>query len=250
MLTWKFVNSIFISILRIFVTISISLIVIIFVTQRLMAQPPRYSTSQTTSSEELIAMQENVLETTKWIVTTFVGFLTFSSVGGVYFGLAKIREAQDKVRELSELSNAIQYRFSELSKLGDKIRNSLERQHQDVELLQRQIRSTEKTLRRLNEHQETIYKIPTYAVKMLDEDDLTRWVARRTLAELSKDSSPVIRRECIRIFSTIPDYPEVELDVQYIIHRLKRLASEETEESQAVRLDARRALRKFGVDLD
>jgi hypothetical protein len=96
---------------------------------------------------------------------------------------------------------------------------------------------------------ETLADVDTYAMRLFSTDNRISRAARRTLIELSKDKDPVVRRECVRVFGAMPDYPECFIDLQdpLIVSRLREMVLKDPE--RGVRLEAKLTLRKLEVDL-
>lgn len=86
-------------------------------------------------------------------------------------------------------------------------------------------------------------------MRLFSTDNRISRAARRTLIELSKDKDPVVRRECVRVFGAMPDYPECFIDLQdpLIVSRLREMVLKDPE--RGVRLEAKLTLRKLEVDL-
>ena len=87
-------------------------------------------------------------------------------------------------------------------------------------------------------------ELQTCEAQLFSSESYTQQLGIQKLVHFSHDENPTIRRACIYIFSTIPDYPEISIDPHYIKERLSEIAEDEGE-SQIVRLDAKKALEKF-----
>jgi len=212
-------------------------------------------TLEAVSYPQMLAVYKEVLETTKWIMVAFLGILTLSGLGALWLfqhGLKGIGEVQAKANELNsqlessrERSKKLEKKWSKLSEEAESLRKEVEVVKEQASSAQQKLRDIEQTAPRL----ETLASIDTYAVRLLSADREISRVAKRTLIEFSKDKDPVVRRECVRVFGMIPNYPECFVDLQdpLIISRLQQMALKDPE--RGVKLEARLALKKLGVDL-
>ena len=213
-------------------------------------------TLEAVSYPQMLAVYKEVLETTKWVGAAFLGILTLSGLGALWLfqhGLKGIGEVQAKANELNsqlessrEQSKNLGNKWRKLSEEAESLRKGVEVIKEQASSAQQKLRDIEQTAPRL----ETLATIDTYAVRLLCSDKQISRVAKRTLIELSKDDDPVVRRECVRVFGTMPDYPECFVDLQdpLIISRLQELVLKDPE--RGVQLEAKLTLKKLGVDLE
>jgi cell division protein FtsB len=203
----------------------------------------------------MLAVYKEVLTTTKWVMTAFLGILTLSGLGALWLfqhGLRGIGEVQARANELkSELESAEEQskRLEEKWKEQSEEARSLRR---ELEVIKEQARSTKQESRDIEpliSRLKILASVEIYGVRLLSADKRISQVAKRALVELSKDEDPVVRRECARVFGSISDYPECATDTQepFIISRLREMAVADPE--RGVQLEARLALKKLGIDL-
>ena len=114
----------------------------------------------------------------------------------------------------------------------------------DVKELKSQVRFVQVDTRRLIEltTPELVY---ANSIRLLSADRLTSKIAKQTLIQLSEDDDPVVRRECLRAFDAIPNYPDRFphlLKDPWIVARLEAMIGDD---QQAIGLEAQRILDKF-----
>lgn len=200
---------------------------------------------------EVMKSAERVLDIAKWSVAAIFSLVGVAG-GAILYIVRTAGQASDSAARSAQAAEESKAR---LEKMETQIQEAIaqfraywettDRLKTELKELQLLRRDVTQTLPRL----ETLASIDTYAVRLLSADREISRVAKRTLIEFSKDKDPVVRRECVRVFGMIPDYPECFVDLQdpLIISRLQQMALEDPE--RGVQLEARLALKKFGVDL-
>lgn len=147
-------------------------------------------------------------------------------------------EVDERIRQTEELRQAherLRKQFDEQAKTVDDVRKQIKMAQHDIQ----------DKLPRL----EILASVDTYAMKLFSANQREQQNALSKLLQYIQDDDPVVRRECIRVFGAMPEYPEIfELQDRGIRNRLHILAL--TDKERGVQLEARAALKNFGVDLD
>lgn len=213
--------------------------------------------------KEVLGTTESVMESSqkslesylKWTTIIF-GILTAAGVGGLWLIGRSIGEMQAKANEvgaelestcalneelrrlISEQEQSIQEHKSKVESLGAGLAQVEER----IINLKKQAALALRDLDRVVPRLETLADVDTYAMRLFSTDSDVSRTARRALIELSKDDDPVVRRECIRVFGAMPDFPECFVDLQdpKVVRQLQMIA--QTDPERGVQLEARRAL--------
>lgn len=189
---------------------------------------------------EVIKSAERVLDIIKWIIAGI-----FSLIGVAGGAILYISRTAGQARDSAARSaKAAEDSKVQVERLGTQLQDTL---HQVQEEVSKEAASLLMDIRRVVPRLETLANIDTYAMRLLSTDIKISQAAKRTLIELSKDDDPVARRECVRVFGAMPDYPECFADLQdpAIISRLQEMAQKDPE--RGVQLEARRTLQKIGV---
>jgi hypothetical protein len=210
-----------------------------------------YDQALTTYKEiatEVIKSAERVLDITKWIVAGIFSLIGVAGSAILYISRTS-EQAKDSAARSAQVAEDSR---AQLEKLEVHLQDTLAQfraYKKELEILERQARSAQHEVERVVPRLETLANVDTYAMRLFSTDSHIGRVAKRTLTELSKDDDPVVRRECVRVFGTMPDYPECFVDLQdpLIITRLREMALKDPE--RGVQVEARRTLKKFGVDL-
>jgi len=198
---------------------------------------------------EVIKSAERVLDITKWIVAGI-----FSLIGVAGGAILYISRTAGQARDSAARSaQAAEDSKVQVEKVESRIQDTLaqiQAFQADVEGIRKQLESLRQDLSLAIPRLATLATVDDYAMKLFSADSKISRVARRALIELSKDEDPVVRRECVRVFGAMPDYPECFVDLQdpAIISRLQEMAQKDRE--HGVQLEAKRTLRKFGVELE
>jgi hypothetical protein len=206
---------------------------------------------------EILAVYKEVLTAVQWIMTVFLGLLTISGVGALYLyqrginGISDVRSALDSYKH--ELENQ-RIQNQELIVLNSELRTNLQH-HQgevdylrkDIETLKTKVRTAQSDFESRIPRLETLADVDTYTMRLFGTNGQYQMTAKKKLVEYSKDSDPVVRRECIRSFGAMLDYPECFTDPYdpAIIERLNEIAKNDSE--RGVRLEAKSALEKFNT---
>jgi len=217
-------------------TISATLTTTIPIPTPLSASPTPSPTLEAVSYPQMLAAYKEVLETSRWVMTAFLGILTLSGLGALWLfqhGLKGIGEVQAKASELKSELESSKKQNEELRKSNEELEERLRRQseeakglQEELEITKGQARLVQREVKRIIPRLETLANVDTYAMRLFSADSEISRVARRTLIELSKDEDPVVRRECVRVFGAMPNFPECFVDLQdpAIISRLQEMA--------------------------
>jgi archaellum component FlaC len=215
------------------------------------------------TSKDAVASSHEMLERIVTWTTVLFGILTAAGVGALWLAWKSVGEVQARANELrievestkkfsEELKNSAKEQakvLEEQSKESEKLSASLAQLEKELAGAKKQASLMLSDLKRIVPRLETLASVDTYAMRLFSTNSKVSQVARRTLVELSKDEDPVVRRECVRVFGALPDYPECFVDPQdpLIISRLREMALKDPK--RGVQLEARRTLEKFGVAL-
>jgi len=239
--------------------------------------PTPIPTLEAVSYPQMLAIYKEVLETSKSAVesshnmlgrvvtwtTILFGILTAAGVGILW------RIWKD-VGELEARANEFRIDLEKTRKFNEELKNSAKEQEETLKERSKEVERLSASLVQLQEELldtrkraslvqsdltpivprlQTLANVEVYAMRLFSTDREISRVAKRTLIELSRDEDPVVRRECVRVFGAMPDYPECFADLQdpLIISRLQQMALRDPE--RGVQLEARLALKKLGVDL-
>jgi hypothetical protein len=199
-------------------------------------------------STEVIKSAERVLDITKWIVAGIFSLIGVAGGAILYISQAA-RQAKDSAARSATSAEDSRIRLENMEKQIQESLAQFQVFRKELENLKGQAKSSKRDVERVILQIETLANVATYGVRIFSADRHTNQIAKRTLIELSKDDNPVVRRECVRVFGTMPDYPECFVDIQdpLIISQLQEMALNDRE--RGVQLEARRTLKKFGVDL-
>ncbi|HID08084.1 MAG TPA: hypothetical protein EYP10_13165 [Armatimonadetes bacterium] len=214
------------------------------------------------TSKDAVASSHKMLERVVTWTTILFGIMTATGVGALWLAWKHAGEVQAKANELrldventrkfnEELKNSAKEQakiLEERSRRIEKLSAGLARLETELADVKGQALLMLSDLKRIVPRLETLANVDTYAMRLFSADGEISRVARRTLIELSKDEDPVVRRECVRVFGAMPNYPGCFVDPQdpFILSRLQEMALRDPE--RGVQLEAKLALNKFGVD--
>jgi hypothetical protein len=216
-------------------------------------------TVQAVSYLEMLDVYKEVLETNKWFTITLLTMLSASGLGGLYFfqrSLKGVEDLQSRSTQLQHqledsrtLNQALQKSFEELQiKLNTKA-TEVEALRQKLEEINRQTKAVQDDIKLKLPRLEALADIDTYAIGLFSGDLRRSRTARSQLVQLSMDENDaVVRRATVRVFGAMPKYFAGYDQERTVVDRLKEMALRDPE--PGVRLEARHALREFGMDLD
>jgi hypothetical protein len=250
-------------------------------TPTLTITPSPMTTPDHVTLPEMLSVYKEVLQTNKDVTGWLLGILGASGVGGFFLlqrslkSIDELKTRSDQIRfELDTSKRQIGDFEQELEKhqqqaaavkqeLDARIKQTEELRHSNEELqdrltaqskemddIRRQAKLANRDIQARIPRLEKLAEVDTAAMQMFSVTRKSRQAARSKLLQycLDEDDS-VVRRECIRVFGAIPDYPgHFDLQDEAILNQLRELALRDKE--RGVRLEAIQALKKFGVDLD
>jgi hypothetical protein len=212
-----------------------------------------------TSKDAVISSHKMLEQVITWTTILF-GILTAAGVGALWLAWKSVGEVQTSANELrtelestrtsnEQLKNSATEQkklLEEQAKEAENLRTDLAQVRAELEITKKQAVLALSDVQWIVPRLETLANVDTYAMRLFSTDSKIRQAAKRTLLELSKDDDPVVRRECVRVFGAMPDYPECFADLQdpAIIYRLQELAKDP---ERGVQLEARHTLQQLGV---
>lgn len=147
-------------------------------------------------------------------------------------GVKELESTKEQIeRELIGLRSATEQVKEQLEKLNSDLSQSLDKLLKLEQLEARlgkalkeqedQIRGDTEVLERLH----ALAQVDRYAMELFGDDAMRRTAAKKGLLQLSNHEDPVIRRECLRVFATMPNYlddwidEEIFAQIDYAVNR-------------------------------
>lgn len=208
-------------------------------------------TPQQVNYDDMLDLYKEVLESTKWTFQISLIIISLAGVGAVWWlqkSLNGVWDANARAKELEAEFSSYKVKYKELAEnkdiLDKKLENTegkLEKNREDLRNLTLQTKAALNDISRI-QYLETITSVHAAAMQLLRGNIKDFEIAKRKLLELSKDDNSIVRRECIRVFSIITEYPDVfnEIKDDEIIARLIHLSNKDDE--MGVRIEAKKTL--------
>ncbi len=239
--------------------------------------PTPTATPKPVTYSDLLETYKSVLETSRNVTSSLQNLLIASGILGLFSGAFLLQRNHKNLEEIRALSDDAKTQLLDRKqeietlrievdtfraevemrvKQADGLKQSLEQlqgqvkeQTQFVDSVDRKAQSANREIQLRLPRLESWAEVDTYAMKLFSSDRRQHQNARSKLLQYSLDNDPIVRRECIRVFGVMPEYPDLfDLTDQGILDRLRQMSVKDKE--RGVRLEAIEALRKFGTDPD
>lgn len=247
--------------------------------------PPPTSTSTITPSPmttpdhvtlpEMLSVYKEVLQTNKDVTGWLLGILGVSGVGGFFLlqrslkNIDELKTRSEQIKfeldtskrqiesfeqEFRQQADAIKQDFNARLKQTEELRHSNEElqdrlaaQSKEMDDIRRQAKLANRDIQAKIPRLEKLAEVDTAAMQMFSATRHEQQSARSKLLQYIQDNDPVVRRECIRVFGAMPEYPELfDLQDHGILDRLRDLAGKDKQ--RGVQIEAKEALKKFVGD--
>jgi hypothetical protein len=151
------------------------------------------------TSEGLLALHAEVLETIKWLTSLFIGLVTVSGIASFLYGSMRVRLAEEQLSSMNEHSKQLQEEINWQSEQLQKLQQSASDLEKNLLVMEKDIGVTAYTA--------ALYQIETYGLNLVDlKNRRNREMAKQKLIQLSQHNDPVIRLACLRAFAQAIDY--------------------------------------------